>query len=147
MPVGRVMGEAPVACCHHRTDQSYPLDAVEYVVRESIDLLSRRRGLSNSGELSDVEWRAELRTQADILRDIFGNPFGPAVIDLIARRVPSVMTLAESVYNEQAFHCMPLLGDALEAAGCDNPEILDHCRSHMGHFRGCWLVDAILGKS
>ncbi len=140
-------GRASVACCHHRRDQSYPLEAAECVARELIDLMSRRRGLSYSGELTDDEWKAELWAQADILRDIFGDPFGPAVIDLIVWLTPSVMTLAESVYNERAFHRMPLLGDALEAAGCDNPDMLGHCRSHKGHFRGCWVVDAIVGKS
>ena len=147
MPVGRVMGEPRWPVVTIVVTNPIPLEAVEYVAQELIDVMSRRRGLLYSGELSDDEWRAELRAQADILRDIFGDPFGPAVIDLIVWLTPSVMTLAESVHNERAFHRMALLGDALEAAGCDNPDMLDHCRSHKGHFRGCWVVDAILGRS
>ena len=41
---------------------------------------------------------------------------------------------------------MPELADALEEAGCENREILDHCRSTGEHVRGCWVVDLILGK-
>ena len=41
----------------------------------------------------------------------------------------------------------PLLADALQGAGCDNPDILDHCLGSGPHVRGCWVVDLILGKS
>ena len=36
--------------------------------------------------------------------------------------------------------------DALRDAGCDNEEIMSHCRSDGPHVRGCWVVDLILGK-
>ena len=42
---------------------------------------------------------------------------------------------------------MPILADALQDAGCDNEDILSHCRSEGPHVRGCWVVDLILGKS
>jgi hypothetical protein len=41
---------------------------------------------------------------------------------------------------------MPILGDALEEAGCSDTTILDHCRQPAEHVRGCWLVDRILGR-
>jgi hypothetical protein len=44
------------------------------------------------------------------------------------------------------FHDLPILADALEDAGCDNEEIIAHCRSDGPHVRGCWVVDLILGK-
>ena len=53
--------------------------------------------------------------------------------------------LAESIYEERTFDDLPILGDALEEAGCTDPTILDHCRSGE-HVRGCWVVDLVLGK-
>ena len=55
--------------------------------------------------------------------------------------------LAQAIYDARAFDRMPQLADALEAAGCDNRDILDHCRSGGEHVRGCWVVDLLLGKS
>jgi hypothetical protein len=42
---------------------------------------------------------------------------------------------------------MPILADALQDAGCDHADILDHCRGDGPHVRGCWVVDLLLGKS
>jgi hypothetical protein len=43
---------------------------------------------------------------------------------------------------------MPILADALQDAGCDNEDILNHCRdANVTHVRGCWVVDLVLGKS
>ncbi len=42
---------------------------------------------------------------------------------------------------------MPILGDALMDAGCDNEEVVSHCRSNGLHVRGCWVLDLILEKS
>ena len=40
-----------------------------------------------------------------------------------------------------------LLADALQDAGCDSDDILDHCRdTSLTHVRGCWVVDLVLGK-
>ena len=37
--------------------------------------------------------------------------------------------------------------DWLRDAGCENADILDHCRAAAGvHVRGCWVVDLVLGK-
>jgi hypothetical protein len=54
--------------------------------------------------------------------------------------------LARSIYDEHRFVEMPILADALEEAGCTDPDILSHCRGPGPHVRGCWPVDLILGK-
>jgi hypothetical protein len=41
---------------------------------------------------------------------------------------------------------LPILADALEDAGCNDADILNHCRSDGPHVRGCWAVDLELGK-
>jgi hypothetical protein len=55
--------------------------------------------------------------------------------------------LAQAFYDEHRFNELPVLADAFEEAGCTTPEILHHCRQPGPHVRGCWVVDALLGKS
>jgi hypothetical protein len=57
-----------------------------------------------------------------------------------------VRTLAVGIYKETAFDRFPILADALEDAGCDNADILNHCRGPGPHVRGCWVIDLLLGK-
>ena len=57
-----------------------------------------------------------------------------------------VVALARGIYDEKAFDRMPILADALQDAGCDNDDVLSHCRGGGPHVRGCWVVDLLLGK-
>jgi len=83
-----------------------------------------------------------LRTVA---HDIFMNPFHPVAIGP-AWMSADALNLAKSMYESKDFSAMPILADALQDAGCDEQEILNHCRGPGPHFRGCWVVDMILGK-
>ncbi len=58
----------------------------------------------------------------------------------------TVQKIARGIYDDRAFDRMPILADALEEAGCTDIEILNHCRQPGEHFRGCWVVDLLLGK-
>jgi hypothetical protein len=78
------------------------------------------------------------------LRDIAGNPFRSVTFDP-GWTTGTVVRLAASMYEDRDFTAMPILGDALEDAGCDNADILAHCRGGE-HVRGCWVVDRLLGK-
>jgi hypothetical protein len=80
-----------------------------------------------------------------LLRDIFGNPFQPVVF-LSEWRTDTAVSLARTMYDSRDFSAMPILADALQDAGCDSPDILDHCRGPGPHVRGCWVVDLVLGK-
>ncbi len=90
---------------------------------------------------------SELARQADLLRDLAGNPFRPASIpDAVLRwNDGTVRRLARSAYEDRAFDRLPILADALEDAGCDNDDLLNHCRGPGGHSRGCWAIDSLLG--
>ncbi|HEY7427313.1 MAG TPA: hypothetical protein VH682_23970 [Gemmataceae bacterium] len=90
----------------------------------------------------------EHRAQCDLLRDAFGNPFHPIALNPAWLRWHDgcVVSMARAIYEEWRFEEMPILADALEEAGCDDEEILWHCREEPEHARGCWLLDAILGK-
>ena len=89
---------------------------------------------------------AEKARQCDLLREVFGNPFRPVRAEP-AWLTSDVLLLARGIYEETAFDRMPILADALQDAGCDEPAILDHCRDpKQTHVRGCWVVDLVLGK-
>jgi hypothetical protein len=83
---------------------------------------------------------------ANLLRDIFGNPFRPVPLNP-AWQTPTVVELAGAVYDDRAFDRLPLLADALEQVGCTDATILGHCRQPGLHVRGCWVVDLLLGRA
>jgi hypothetical protein len=98
--------------------------------------------------LTEAE-RAERRSQAQLLRDLVGNPFQPVIIPAVVLtwNDGTIPRIAQTIYDERAFERLPILADALEDACCDNPAILDHCRVPDFHARGCWAVDLLLGKT
>jgi hypothetical protein len=83
---------------------------------------------------------------ADLLRDVFGNPFRPVPFNP-NWRTSSAIALAKTMYDARDFSAMPILSDALQDAGCENTDILAHCRTPGTHVRGCWVVDLVLGKT
>ncbi len=94
--------------------------------------------------------RQELaRTAIAVLRDVVGNPFRlPAVpVAWLAGNDRAVVRLAQGICEERTFERLPILGDALEEAGCTCADILDHCRHGRGHTLGCWVLDLVLGKA
>jgi hypothetical protein len=104
---------------------------------------------SSSGrQIIQKQASAEQAVQCLLLRDLFGNPFRPVCLDpaWLSWREGAIPKLAQAVYDERAFDRLPILADALEDAGCDNADILNHCRQPGEHVRGCWVVDLLLGK-
>jgi hypothetical protein len=91
--------------------------------------------------------KAELARHVRLLHDIFGPlPFRdvPLNSDWLTS---TVLALARGIYGEKAFDRMPILADALQDAGCDNDEMLSHCRREgWEHVRGCWVLDLLLGR-
>jgi hypothetical protein len=85
------------------------------------------------------------RIAQSVLLDLYGNPFRPVTLDP-ALLTSTVTALARQMYETRDFSAMPILADALQDAGCENAEILDHCRGPGPHVRGCWVVDLVLGK-
>ncbi len=84
----------------------------------------------------------------DLVRELWGNPFRPPVVarSWLSWNDGVVVRLAEAIYEEHAFERMPLLADALLDAGCTDEALLAHCREPRPHARGCWVLDALLGK-
>ena len=101
---------------------------------------------SDRGRSWDAAWKRVKKVHANIFRCVFGNPFRPVAAES-AWLTETVVALASGIYADRAFDRMPILADALEEAGCDNADILTHCRGDGPHVRGCWVVDLLLGKS
>jgi hypothetical protein len=88
------------------------------------------------------------RKLCDAIRDVAGNPFRPVTIEpgWLDANNGQARAIARSIDEEGRFAELPVLADALEDAGCSDEPILTHARQ-PNHYRGCWLIDAILGKS
>ncbi|MGF1579532.1 MAG: hypothetical protein ACFCD0_09230 [Gemmataceae bacterium] len=82
---------------------------------------------------------------SDLVREHFRHPSMPVTIDSI-HLSEDIHRMATTMYDSRQFDDMPVLADALEEAGYSEPDVLDHCRSGKHHYRGCWVVDLILGK-
>jgi hypothetical protein len=85
--------------------------------------------------------------QSELLKDLFGNPFRPAPAIEPAWsswHEGTIPKLAADIYNGRAFDRLPMLADALEDAGCGQPEILAHFRDKGPHARGCRMLDVLL---
>jgi hypothetical protein len=109
--------------------------------------------------LAKDERSAERTAQATLLRCIFGPlPFRTPSLDP-AWRTLSVLSLADAAYSERIAPDpsrpgwlvidpvrLLVLADALEEAGCDDADILPHCREPSEHVRGCWCLDLLLAK-
>jgi len=91
------------------------------------------------------ELDAEHTAQTALLREVLGNPFAPVTFDA-GWRTPAVVELARTVYDG-AFERLPELGEALRNVGCNDHEVLTHCKSAEPHVRGCWVIDLVLEKS
>jgi hypothetical protein len=94
-------------------------------------------------------WAQQMALLSACVRDIIGNPFRPSPglpPAVLAWNDGTVRRLAAGIYEERGFDRLPILADALLDAGCDEGELIAHCRSEGPHVRGCWAVDLILGK-
>lgn len=99
----------------------------------------------------DEKWAAEMAGAAvrvALIRDVFGKPFRPASLDSawLTWHDSAVVKIAQGIYDECRFDELPILADALTDAGCTEDSLLEHCRAEQAHVRGCWLLDALLGK-
>jgi hypothetical protein len=93
--------------------------------------------------------RAHERRLCALIHDIFGNPYrSPPAIDpaWLAWNGGTIPNLACTMYASKRFRDLPILGNALEEAGCADKVLLAHCQGPGPHVRGCWAVDLLLAK-
>jgi hypothetical protein len=141
-------------------------DYVLYVSADAANLItgllagpSVRRAASlaayASSHITPDKGLSEKTHQVALLRDLFGNPFRPILLDpaWLTWRDGTIPRLAQVIYESRQLPSghldrdrLAVLGDALEDSGCSDPDILGHCRGPGPHVRGCWVVDLFLGK-
>lgn len=140
----------------YKTCNAYP---ASWAVYNLLTQISPSQSPSTRGrlwEFMDLPWTGFLQLSysgdkpypdfIEFLRCILGNPFRPITFD-DSWRSETAVALASAIYDERAFDRLPILADALQEAGCDHPDVLEHCRGMGPHARGCWVVDGVLGKS
>lgn len=135
----------------NQTDRSQP----RYRMASIVYSLLEREFMSYKMALEECQWLAmpendidEALAQCQLAKEIFPNPFAEISFDSawLKWNDGTVSKLAHAIYDDRHFEDLPVLGDALEEAGCSDPLILDHCRSETRHVRGCWVVDLMTGR-
>lgn len=98
-----------------------------------------------TGAFNSKPWRAARARQADLLREIFGNPLRPVPVnpEWLTWNRGTVPRVAQRIYDTQNFAALPVLADAVEDAGCTDAALLEHLRRPTGHVRGCWALDLL----
>jgi hypothetical protein len=89
------------------------------------------RRTNDRDPVKEAVYRRELAEQTSLARDVFGSPFRPLPSvnpDWVSWHDGAIVHIAQPVYDERRFQDLPILADALEEAGCTDPEILGHCR-------------------
>jgi hypothetical protein len=134
-------------------DGQADLETIEQFNREQAAQPDGHRWITTTipALVAALSWASRVQTGRErsfcnTVRCIFGPlPFRP--VGLVPRWLtPTVKQLADSIYQERAFDRLPVLADALEEVGCDQPDILSHLRGGGEHCRGCWAVDLVVGK-
>jgi hypothetical protein len=92
--------------------------------------------------------RAELHQRALALLRHGGQTCCTAELPRIlpAWKTATVVSFAERIAEASDFGLLPILGDALEEAGCDAPEVLRHTRAGGEHAGPCWVVELVLAR-
>jgi hypothetical protein len=124
-------------------------DSAWWAAVDACDAVLELRGRTT---LSEAGQRA-----AYLVREICGNPFDPPpAVDPACRawKGGAVRQLAEAAYQERQLPSgeldrtrLAVIADALEESGCAEPSLLTHLRSPGPHVRGCFVIDALTGRS
>jgi len=91
---------------------------------------------------------SQSRLQCDVIRDVYGRWSQPVLVrgGWLRANAEAVPKVARAIYEEKHFADLPVLADALEEAGCAEAALLGHLRAPGPHVRGCWALDAVLGR-
>lgn len=83
---------------------------------------------------------------ASRLRDVIHDPYmflvGFPLADLrwLSKDVCNMVQAIDASGN---YGDLPVLADALEEAGCENVDFLEHLRGPCPHIKGCWAIESL----
>lgn len=117
-------------------------DAASWVAQQAVAAASWDEARRDYDPAASV---VECRAQADLLREIYGNPFRPIELDP-SRLPPEIVRTARAIYDRADFGRLPELAGALKGAGGVDPALVEHLRGAGPHVKGCWALDLLLGK-
>lgn len=127
---------------HSSIAQQFPICYAAFC-RATTDNLMQQLSSYNRQRMQAVA--TEELAQCDIARDVLGYP-GVRVPFDSAWCTSTAIALVRGMYQTSEYFAMPILADALQDAGCDDPGVLDHCRNDKPHSRGCWVCKAVFGE-
>jgi hypothetical protein len=153
-----IPAEAEAAATEHDFDVSAAHAAVAYLTERDFICVAEAGEFAPLAALDGprhYEDRSPLPwvRKCNLLREVFGNPFRPLLPEP-TWRTPAVLQLAQAAYDDRILPAgtlvadrLAVLADAVEEAGCTDSELLTHLRGPGPHVRGCWALDAALGRS
>jgi hypothetical protein len=119
----------------------------EFLVCDRVAWRAAERTAKLVASLPDsTEKQIAIEYQTQTLRCIFKNPYRPASTEP-RWRTAYLRELAVDIYEKRTFERLPEFASVLRSDGCDDEDVLAHCRSETPHVRGCWAVDLVLGKN
>jgi hypothetical protein len=150
---------APDLAAHATASVPFPnltAAAIHYSLDASRQAAGHAVAITGSDDLFDALFeearQAEASQQVFLIRELVGNPFREPHLDP-ACRTGSAHALTRAAYDERHMPSghlditrLAVLADALEEAGCADADLLAHLRGPGPHVRGCWALDAVLGK-
>lgn len=116
-----------------------------FVGRQAARAAARAVARWCDGVDSHLAWTSARRSQADILRSMFGPPYRKISIP----NNHDITAIALSVYQDRTESgqlqrdLLLILSDALEDAGADGC-VLTHLRDGQTHYMGDWVIDNLL---
>lgn len=129
---------------------SAPWNAWRTATQVANDAATRAwEAVREAGGDGNAAWAAEQAWQAAVARCVLGNPYRVVRADPAWRtwHGGAILELAQVIYDELRFDELPTLADAVEQFGWKDATILEYLRGPGPHAKGCFALDAVLGRS
>jgi ATP-dependent Clp protease ATP-binding subunit ClpA len=125
-------------------EQLQELDTKIQTLRDEMETAIAEQDFERAAHLRDQADRLQKRRRVVIREWYEGHTLAPS---WLTWNGGTVVKIARTICDDRCWEAFPALADALEAAGCTDRVLLDHCRQPGEHHHGCWVVDLLLDKA